>query len=67
MKDLYRKEDNAMIGGVCSGLADYWDFNHVILVRLFFIMLFISPSIPSILIYVILWVILKEKNDYERN
>ena len=61
-KELYRNEDNAVLGGVCSGLADYFDFNHPILFRLLFIILFISPSIPSILIYIILWVILKEKN-----
>ena len=66
-KELYRNEDNAVLGGVCSGLSDYFDFNHPILFRLLFIILFISPSIPSILIYIILWVILKEKNYYEKN
>jgi len=60
-KQLYRNEKNAILGGVCSGIADYFDFNHVILVRLLFIMLFISPSIPSVLIYLILWIIIKEK------
>ena len=60
-KQLYRNEENAVLGGVCSGIADYFEFNHVILVRLLFIMLFVSPSIPSILIYLILWITIKEK------
>ena len=59
MKELYRNENNAVIGGVCSGLADYFEFNYPVLFRLAFIMLFISPSIPSILIYIILWIVLK--------
>jgi phage shock protein PspC (stress-responsive transcriptional regulator) len=60
-KQLYRNENNSILGGVCSGIADYFEFKHVILVRLLFIMLFISPSIPSILIYLILWITIKEK------
>tara|TARA_R110000824_G_scaffold56511_1_gene154633 strand:+ start:36 stop:254 length:219 start_codon:yes stop_codon:yes gene_type:complete len=67
LNELYRNEDTAVIGGVCSGLAEYFDCDHPILVRILFIILFISPSIPSILIYIILWVILKEKNYYEKN
>ena len=60
-KQLYRNGDNCILGGVCSGIADYFDFDHIILVRLAFVMLFVSPTIPSILIYIILWIIIKEK------
>ena len=60
---LYRSNKDFWFAGVCGGLAEYFDFEYPSLVRLMFVMLFISPSIPSILIYIILWIIMKEKNN----
>ena len=58
---LYRSNKDFWFGGVCGGIAEYFEFNHPILIRIMFVMLFISPAIPSILLYLILWVIIKEK------
>ena len=48
------------IGGVCAGIANYFN-SDVNLVRVLFIISFFIPSVPSILIYILLWIILPEK------
>lgn len=55
---MYRDPDNRMIGGVCSGLAAYWNLDPT-LVRVIFILLAIFGT-AGILIYLILWVVLPE-------
>ena len=57
---MYRDPDNRMIGGVCSGLAAYWNLDPT-LVRVIFVLLAIFGS-AGILIYLILWVVLPEAN-----
>ena len=41
-------------------LSDYLDVD-VTVIRILFLISFFVPSIPSILIYIILWIIIKEK------
>ncbi|HCX72366.1 MAG TPA: hypothetical protein DHM37_01480 [Candidatus Cloacimonas sp.] len=52
---IYRSWDNKMIAGVCAGLARYlsWD---VSLVRIIFVLLFLSGGIGAIL-YLIFWLL----------
>ena len=57
-KRMYRDPDNAMIGGVCSGLAAYWRVDPTI-VRLIFVILAIF-GMAGVLIYLILWILLPE-------
>ena len=45
--------------GVCGGLAKYVNADPN-LMRFFFILLFFVPSIPSILIYFIMWFIMRD-------
>lgn len=54
------KRGNGKIGGVCEGLGDYFDADPV-LFRLLFIVAFLTPLIPAILIYLIFWIILKQE------
>jgi phage shock protein PspC (stress-responsive transcriptional regulator) len=66
-KKLYRDTDNKVLGGVCSGLANYFNID-VVLVRVLFVVFFLGFSalhfftfgITSgtiLLIYLILWVV----------
>ncbi len=55
---LYRSRTNAVLGGVCGGLGDYFDVDPS-LVRLLFI-LFAVLSGFGILVYFALWLILPE-------
>ena len=53
MKKLYRSY-NRYIGGVCGGLADYFDIDPVV-VRLIALMLLVSGV--GLLPYLILWIL----------
>ncbi len=58
-KRLMRDPDNAILGGVCAGIAAYWGINPL-WVRLLFIF---SPFITfgtSLLIYIVLWISMPE-------
>jgi len=58
-KKLYRSVTDKMIGGVCGGLAEYFDIDPVI-VRLIFVLAVIFGG-SGILAYIILWIIIPEK------
>jgi len=57
-KRLFRDKDNATIGGVCSGLAAYFNLDPV-LFKLFFVLLFILGG-SGIFIYIIMLFIIPE-------
>lgn len=52
---LYRSRTDTMIGGVCGGLARYFNIDSV-LVRLFFILL-VWSGMP-VLAYIVLWIVM---------
>jgi len=58
-KRLYRNDTEKVIGGVCSGLAEYFDID-VVIVRVIFIATALVWG-TSILIYLILWIAIPRK------
>ncbi len=52
---LERIADEAVVGGVCAGIARYFGINRTA-VRLLFLIGIPWPAFPALLIYVILWV-----------
>jgi phage shock protein PspC (stress-responsive transcriptional regulator) len=52
---LFRDPDDHLVGGVCAGIANYFDINAV-WVRLFFA-LFIPVAGSGFLLYIILWIV----------
>jgi phage shock protein C len=60
MKQL-RRSHNKMIAGVCAGIAEYLDFDPS-LVRIGYVIISIfSAAFPGILIYIILWIVVPER------
>ena len=57
-KKLYRSRDNRMVGGVCAGLAKYFELDPT-LVRLGMVVLMVLGG--GILIYIIAWLIVPEE------
>lgn len=63
---LYRDPDSSIFGGVCSGLAAYFNVDPWVVRIIFIIMLFINVIIPpfislfgfGILLYIILWIVI---------
>jgi len=59
-KRLFRSQDK-VLGGVCSGLAEYLGLD-VTLVRAGYLVLSIlSAAFPGVLVYLILWIIMPER------
>ena len=61
-RKLYRKPNEQMIAGVCSGLAEYFSLDTTI-VRLLFVLLFFLGG-HGILVYLILWIVMPVKPTY---
>lgn len=59
-KRLYRDEHRKMIGGVCAGLAEYFDIDVTIVRVLFFATLILKGG--GLLVYIILWICVPKKN-----
>lgn len=57
-KQLYRSQDNKVIGGVCGGLADYFDVDPVI-VRLLCVLLFFMKAV-GVIAYIVCMIIIPE-------
>lgn len=58
-KRLYRSHKEKMIGGVCGGLAEYFDIDPVLIRILFVVAVFAGGS--GILAYIICWIIIPEQ------
>ena len=61
-KELYRDKQRASIGGVCAGLADYFNIDVTLVRALFLVALFGFGS--GVLLYIILWAVIPERKDY---
>lgn len=58
---LYRS-DNRVLGGVCAGLAEYFDFDPT-LVRVAYAFLSIGTVFPGIILYIIMWIVMPPKSS----
>ncbi|MDR2622624.1 MAG: DUF2807 domain-containing protein [Dysgonamonadaceae bacterium] len=56
-KTFFRNNDNKMIGGICSGLAAYFDWD-VLAVRIIAIILMFASSFAIVLVYILVWIII---------
>lgn len=58
-KRLYRSRTNVMIGGVCAGLADYFNMDPTIM-RLIFVLLALVGG-HGVLLYLIMWLVVPQQ------
>lgn len=59
MKKLYRSRNNKVLGGVCMGLARYFDVD-VTLIRLIWVLAVLFGG-TGLLAYIIAWIIIPEE------
>jgi phage shock protein PspC (stress-responsive transcriptional regulator) len=62
-KRLYRDENDKVLGGVCSGLANYFDIDPIIVRAAFLLILFAFGT--GLLAYIILWVVVPSTSSTE--
>ena len=58
-KKIYRSNDR-IIGGVCAGIAEYFDVDPTIL-RIGYVVLTIFTAFSGIILYPFLWIIIPPK------
>ncbi len=62
-KKLFRSQRHKMLGGVCAGLAEYFDID-TSLTRLIFVALaFLTALLPMILFYIVAWIIIPSEEE----
>lgn len=54
------KSSNKVIAGVCGGLAEYFGFDYTV-TRLVYALLSIFTAFAGVVIYIILWIIMPDK------
>lgn len=58
-KRLFRDPQNSLLGGVCSGIANYFGID-VTIVRLLTVLLFFLSASTVAILYIILWIVVPE-------
>lgn len=49
-----------MIGGVCSGIAEYFDVDPTLIRIAYALLTILSVGFPGILVYIVLWIVIPE-------
>jgi phage shock protein PspC (stress-responsive transcriptional regulator) len=61
MKKLHLSKNNKIIGGVCGGLAEYFNFDPTIIRLIWLIVVILSGFFPGIFIYLVCWLIMPQQ------
>ena len=62
IKKLFRsKEKEAMVGGVCAGLAEYFNVDPTIIRLVWALITVFTWFFPGIIAYLIMWVIMPKR------
>jgi len=59
-RPMLRARYGKWIGGVCAGLARYWNVDPA-LVRIVFVALALCPVLPAIIPYIVCWIIIPQE------
>lgn len=62
-KKLYKSRDNKIIDGVCGGIAEYINEDPTVVRIVFAVVSLLSASIPGVLLYLILAIIMPRKDE----
>ena len=54
---LFRSNDR-LLGGVCAGIADYFDLDPTLIRIGYLVLSVLSAAFPGILVYIILWIVI---------
>jgi phage shock protein PspC (stress-responsive transcriptional regulator) len=60
---LQRSRDQRIIAGVCGGLAEWLGWSATTVRILYVLASVLSAAFPGILVYLILWVLMPERED----
>ena len=58
---LYRSSTNAMIGGVCAGIAEHFGWSVTGTRVAYTLISVLSAAFPGIIVYIVLWIVLPRR------
>jgi phage shock protein C len=64
MKKLRRSNRARMIGGVCGGIAEYFDMDPTVVRLLYFLVSVLSVAFPGILVYIVMMIVVPRSDIY---
>lgn len=64
-RKLRRSIENRAIAGVCGGIGDYFDIDPTTVRVVYVLVSIFSVAFPGILIYLLLWLLIPEREYYE--
>ena len=62
-RKLVRSRSDKMLGGVCGGIAEYFDWPSWVVRFVYVLVSIISAAFPGILIYLLLWLLMPLKHE----
>jgi phage shock protein C len=62
---LRRSIENRAIAGVCGGLGEYFDIDPTAVRVAYVLLSILSAGFPGTLVYLILWILIPEREYYE--
>jgi phage shock protein PspC (stress-responsive transcriptional regulator) len=60
---LQRSRDQRILAGVCGGLAEWLGWSPSLVRLLYVIVSVASAAFPGILVYIVLWILMPERED----
>jgi len=63
-KRLYRSDDDKLLGGVCGGIAEYFDIEPIFVRIIFLIGLFFSFGF-IIILYILFWIFVQKNPNHK--
>lgn len=60
-KRLTRSVNDRVLAGVCGGLAEYFDFDPVLVRVAYAFLTIFSAGFPGVLLYIVMWIVMPEK------
>jgi phage shock protein C len=63
---LQRSREHRILGGVCGGIAEWLGWNATLVRVLFVAVSLLSAAFPGIIVYLVMWVLMPEREEAER-
>ncbi len=60
---LQRSREQRVIAGVCGGLAEWLGWSPSVVRLLYVILSVASAAFPGLLVYIVLWILMPERED----
>lgn len=60
---LHRSRGNKMVAGVCGGLAEWLGWDPTLVRILYVVVSIASVAFPGILVYLVLWLVMPERQS----